>query len=96
MPNSRTVTAQPAPRTLRPPTTGCDSCDYQAVTPTPGTLTRGEDHYARADLASDPDWIQYFTPAKLEGDVATALYALTLQSGERDEAVFGRLWTTVD
>ncbi|MGH8929710.1 MAG: hypothetical protein ACRDZO_03490 [Egibacteraceae bacterium] len=59
-------------------------------------IHRGEDHYARVDLASEPEWMQYFTPAKVEGDIATALYTLTLQAGERDEAVFARLWTAAD
>ncbi len=56
----------------------------------------GEDHYARAELAKDPDWMQYFTPATLEKDIATAQYDLALQSGQRDEAVFERLWTAAD
>lgn len=37
-------------------------------------LRRAEDHYA--DSAGGPPWIRYFTAAKLDGDVATALYDL--------------------
>ena len=55
-----------------------------------------EDHYARADLAGDPDWIRYFTPDMVENDTAAVLYRLALESGERDERVFDRLWTAMD
>ncbi len=61
-----------------------------------GHIRLAEDHYARADLAGDPDWIQYFTPDMVENDIAAALYRLALESGQRDERVFDRLWAAMD
>ncbi|MBV9161067.1 MAG: helix-turn-helix domain-containing protein [Pseudonocardiales bacterium] len=42
------------------------------------------DTYQPDLLANDPPWIRYFTPAKLEGDLANAMYDLVL--GDADVA----------
>jgi hypothetical protein len=54
-------------------------------------VRRAEDHYAAANPASDPPWIRYFTRAKLEGDIATALYDLGGTTGAIDPTVADRL-----
>jgi hypothetical protein len=58
-------------------------------------IRRAEDHYTAATPAEDPPWIRYFTPAKLEGDIATALYDLTSTTGTVDATVTDRLGAAV-
>ncbi|MGH3898581.1 MAG: hypothetical protein ACRDTA_10055 [Pseudonocardiaceae bacterium] len=41
-------------------------------------ITLAEDGYRSDTAAGDPTWLHYFTPAKLSGDAAAALYKLTI------------------
>ena len=49
-----------------------------------------------APNANDPAWIDYFTPAALDGDTGSALHDLSLSSQRHDPSLVDRLTAAVD
>jgi hypothetical protein len=49
------------------------------------------DAYQPGSVAKDPPWIRYFTPAKLEGDLANAMYELSLGGADVGDRTAYRL-----